>query len=67
MSAAIYDREGDKMLSEGLYLDMTAWGYHIFDLSMASKQPLDQPKEFLRTESSFLQQTTKPEPSAVST
>lgn len=32
MSAASYDREGDDLLARGLYLDMPAWGYHVFEL-----------------------------------
>jgi len=34
MSRALYDREGNKILSGGIYLDMPAWGYHIFDVSV---------------------------------
>jgi hypothetical protein len=35
MSAASYDREGDSLLFPGLYLDMPAWGYHVFELRSA--------------------------------
>jgi hypothetical protein len=34
MSKALYDREGNKVLSEGIYLDLPAWGYHIFDVTV---------------------------------
>ncbi len=30
---AVYDREGDDLARQGLYLDMPAWGYHVFALS----------------------------------
>ncbi|MCS6925976.1 MAG: alpha-amylase family glycosyl hydrolase [Candidatus Binatia bacterium] len=32
MGTASYDREGDDLLARGLYLDLPAWGYHVFDL-----------------------------------
>ena len=32
MSPAEYDRTGDDLLSGGLYLDLPAWGYHLFKL-----------------------------------
>lgn len=32
MSTAIYDREGNDLLNRGIYLDIPAWGYHIFVL-----------------------------------
>lgn len=33
MSPTVYDRDGDELLARGLYLDMPAWGYHVFKLS----------------------------------
>jgi hypothetical protein len=33
MSDIQYDRNGDDMYAKGLYLDMPAWGYHVFSLS----------------------------------
>jgi len=33
MGPAQYDRQGDDILSRGLYLDLPAWGCHVFDLS----------------------------------
>jgi hypothetical protein len=30
MSPAVYDRDGSELVSSGLYLDMPAWGYHVF-------------------------------------
>jgi hypothetical protein len=33
--AAAYDRAGDALVSQGLYLDMPAWGYHVFDVMPA--------------------------------
>jgi hypothetical protein len=33
MSEAVYDRDGDDLLSRGLYLDTAPWRYHVFELS----------------------------------
>ena len=30
MSEALYEREGDDLLNRGLYLDLPAWGFHLF-------------------------------------
>jgi glycosidase len=35
MSEARYDRAGDDLASRGLYLDLPAWGYHVFSLTSA--------------------------------
>ena len=32
LSEASYDREGNDLLSSGLYLDMPAWSYHVFEI-----------------------------------
>jgi hypothetical protein len=32
MSPATYDRDGAELGSRGLYLDLPAWGYHVFDV-----------------------------------
>ena len=32
MSPAIYDRPGSALVSTGLYLDLPAWGYHVFEM-----------------------------------
>jgi glycosidase len=32
MSAATYDRDGNDLRHRGLYLDMSAWGHHIFTM-----------------------------------
>jgi hypothetical protein len=32
MGPAAYDRDGNGLTSGGLYLDMPAWGYHVFDV-----------------------------------
>jgi hypothetical protein len=37
MSAALYDREGNELLSRGMYLDLPPWGYHIFELTIPVK------------------------------
>jgi hypothetical protein len=41
MSSASYDRDGSELLSGGLFLDMTAWGYHIFEVSVAAKSSVN--------------------------
>ena len=28
-----YQRRGDDLVGKGLYLDMPAWGHHVFDVS----------------------------------
>jgi hypothetical protein len=33
MGPAVYDRQGDDLSGRGLYLDMPAWGYHVFSVS----------------------------------
>ncbi len=33
MNPITYDRDGDQLLSVGLYLDLPAWGYHVFELT----------------------------------
>jgi hypothetical protein len=38
MSSARYEREGDELLGSGLYLDMPAWGYHVFELQPKAPQ-----------------------------
>jgi hypothetical protein len=30
MSPASYDRAGDDLIAQGLYLDIRPWGYHVF-------------------------------------
>jgi Alpha amylase, catalytic domain len=32
-SPAAYERDGDELVSRGLYLDMPPWGYHVFRLA----------------------------------
>ncbi|MGH7252102.1 MAG: alpha-amylase family glycosyl hydrolase, partial [Nitrospiraceae bacterium] len=36
MGAASYDHDGDDLLSRGLYLDLPAWGYHVFEVSIGT-------------------------------
>lgn len=33
MGNALYDRDGNDLLSRGLFLDIPAWGYHVFEVS----------------------------------
>ncbi len=33
MSDAVYDRPGDDLTARGLYLDLPAWGYHVFGVT----------------------------------
>jgi len=32
IGSAVYDRNGDDLLNTGLYLDLPAWGYHLFSI-----------------------------------
>jgi hypothetical protein len=32
MSTATYQRDGDGLISPGLYLDVGPWHYHVFEL-----------------------------------
>lgn len=34
MGREVYDRESDRLLSTGLYLDMPAWAFHVLDISV---------------------------------
>jgi hypothetical protein len=33
MGQAVYHRDGDEILSRGLFLDLPAWGHHVFELT----------------------------------
>jgi hypothetical protein len=35
IGAVIYERYGDDLIHHGLYLDMPAWGYHLFNMRIA--------------------------------
>ncbi len=32
LGPAVYDRPGNDLLDRGLYLDLPAWGYHVFEV-----------------------------------
>lgn len=34
LSDAVYDRDGADLVARGLFLDLPAWGYHVFDLKL---------------------------------
>ena len=34
MSDARYDRDGDDLSSRGLFLDLPAWGYNVFEVGL---------------------------------
>jgi hypothetical protein len=34
-----YERPGDQLASRGLYLDLPAWGHHVFDVTTTGGQP----------------------------
>ncbi|HEY1232144.1 MAG TPA: alpha-amylase, partial [Candidatus Binatia bacterium] len=36
MGPACYDRDGNNLQSPGLYLDVAAWQYHVFEMSLLS-------------------------------
>jgi hypothetical protein len=38
MSHEVYHRNGDEILARGLYLDMPAWGYHVFELTKLARR-----------------------------
>jgi hypothetical protein len=33
MGSAYYDRSGDALAAQGLYLDLPPWGYHVFEVT----------------------------------
>jgi len=33
MGSASYDRDGGDLVSQGLYLDLPPWSYHVFEMS----------------------------------
>jgi hypothetical protein len=35
MGNARYDRGGDDIAARGLYLDLPAWGYHVFEIEIS--------------------------------
>ncbi len=35
MGPAIYDRDGDDLVSRGLYLDLPPWSYHVFEMTVS--------------------------------
>ena len=37
MHNSLFDRDGNKLLSEGLYIDLPPWGYHIFEVGIRKK------------------------------
>jgi len=37
LSGAVYDRDGDEMLSQGLYVDLPAWNYHLLRFDAATR------------------------------
>ena len=37
MNTAVYDRQGNELLSGGMYLDMQAWSYHVFEITVPAK------------------------------
>ena len=38
-----YDRPGDDLMSRGLFVDIPAWGYHVFDVQWLAPLLLSQP------------------------
>jgi len=39
MSEALYDRDGSELLSQGLFLDLPAWAYHVFEVTTSTEKP----------------------------
>jgi hypothetical protein len=44
MSNALYNRNGNDLLSAGIYLDLPPWGYHIFDVTVPSQTTDEESK-----------------------
>ena len=42
MSDASYERDGNEILSKGIYLDLPAWGFHIFELTVIEKKTVEE-------------------------
>ena len=42
MGAACFDRDRHDLGARGLYLDMPAWGYHVFDITTIDEAPADE-------------------------
>ena len=40
LGPAVYERDGSHLISPGLYLDLPAWGYHVFTLEATGSQSL---------------------------
>lgn len=38
LGEAVYDRPGDDLLARGLYLDLPAWGHHVFEVQNAGDE-----------------------------
>jgi hypothetical protein len=34
-SPAVFERQGDELSDKGLYLDLPAWGYHLFEITIS--------------------------------
>ena len=34
-SSAVFERQGDEISDKGLYLDLPAWGYHLFEITIS--------------------------------
>jgi hypothetical protein len=43
MGPASYDRDGSDLVSRGLYLDVPAWNYHVFEIGQPSKAEPSRP------------------------
>ena len=37
INPVVYDRLGDDVLSKGIYIDMPAWGYHVFQVTVPAR------------------------------
>ena len=37
LGAAVYDRPGDDLVARGLYLDLPAWGHHLFEVTVQAE------------------------------
>jgi glycosidase len=50
MGEDCYDRDGDNLLSDGLYLDMPAWHFHVIEIKNSKPRVINEDKFFNKAE-----------------
>ena len=61
LSEAVYDRDGDELLQRGLYLDLPAWGHHLFALEQVPEQVQFRRQATLRDGTPVLIRAARPD------